>query len=236
MTSSGQFSVGPEDRGESADKGVATNALRDALRSLGASGGRGGAVSNLSAQQLAELAQRAGLSGDMADLARITGLELGSGRGTQSVSTGPQYVVFAIRDLEASVPPEAVQMVERLPDITPVPNTVDWVMGVVQVRGSIVSVVDLAGFLGLGATMPTTRTRLLVISQRGMSVGFVVDAVLEMRADSNDMRVMDGSRAPDALAPYCSQVFALNTRQIAVLDVQRLLFAEKMHQYRAGPV
>ena len=86
-------------------------------------------------------------------------------------------------------------MVERLGDVTPVPNTVDWVVGVVQLRGSIISVVDLAAFLGLGRTVPTARTRLLVIAQRGMTIGLVVDAVLEMRADSSGMRAVEDGAA-----------------------------------------
>ena len=233
MSNMGPFSPGQDSRGEPADQATSSNALRDALRSLGASGGRTGAVGNLSPQQLSELAQRAGLPGGMADLARISGLDLGAQGGAPAPATGPQYVVFAIGDLEACVPPESVQMVERLVEITPVPNTAAWVLGVVQLRGSVISVVDFAGFLGLGSTQPTQRTRLLVITHRGMTIGFVVDAVLEMRADATGMRSADGAPLPDVLAPYCSRVLVLSERSIALIDVQRLLFSDELHQYRS---
>jgi purine-binding chemotaxis protein CheW len=233
VSNSGSFAPGQSGPGDQGGQSASANALRDALRALGPSGGRGGTLGTLSAQQLAELAQRAGLPGGMADLARVTGLDL-AGTGVAPVAaTGPQYVVFAIGELECCVPAEAVQMVERLTDVTPVPNTVGWVRGGVQLRGSIVSVVDLAAYLGLSGTTPSSRTRLLVITQRGMTIGFVVDAVLEMRADSSGMQIAEGLRPPDWLAPYCAQVFALTERRIALVDVQRLLFAEKMHHYRS---
>jgi purine-binding chemotaxis protein CheW len=141
--------------------------------------------------------------------------------------------VFAVADTECCVPAASVQTVERLGDVTPVPNTVAWVRGVVQIRGSIVSVIDLPAFLGLPPSPQTSRTRLLVISYKGMTVGCIVDAVLEMRADSAGMRQASDAQAPAWLAPYVAKVFDLDQRRIAVLDVPGLLLADKMHQYRS---
>jgi purine-binding chemotaxis protein CheW len=233
VSSSGPFAPGQGNPGEQADQSASANALREALRALGPAAGRSSSLGNLSPQQLAELAQRAGLPGGMADLARLTGIDLAGTGTTSAPATGPQYVVFAVGEVEACVPAESVQMVERLADVTPVPNTVDWVLGVVQLRGSIISVVDLAAFLGLGSTVATSRTRLLVMTHRGMTIGLVVDAVLEMRANSTGMRGVEGVRPPEWLAPYSAQMFALNERRLALIDVQRLLFADKMQQYRS---
>lgn len=233
MSNSQSFVPGQGASGDQASQGSSANALREALRALGTAGGRGGSLGNLSPEQLAEIAQRAGLPGGVADLARVTGLDL-SGAGLASApSAGPQHVVFTVGGTECCVPAESVQIVERLADVTPVPNTMDWVLGVVQLRGSIVSVVDLAAYFGLSHTPVTPRTRLLVISHRGMAIGFVVDAVLEMRADSGGMHVAAGLRPPDWLASYSAQVYSLSDRQISLIDVQRLLFADKMHHYRS---
>ena len=64
----------------SSDQSDSASTLREALRALGPGGAGAGSLGNLTPQQLAELAQRAGLPGGMADLARITGLDL-AGRG-----------------------------------------------------------------------------------------------------------------------------------------------------------
>lgn len=208
----------------------ASNALREALRALGSTGGSGGA-GTLSPEMLADLAQRAGLPGGATDLARMLGRDMG-GVQENGGPTGPQYVVFALGEMQCCIAADAVQSVARFADVTPVPNTVHWVLGVVQLRGSIISVVDLGAFLGLPATEATPRSRLLVVGQRGMTIGFVVDAVLETRADSSAMRPGSERAVPEWLAPYALGALELGERQFVLVDVQRLLFADRMHQYR----
>lgn len=208
-----------------------SSALREALRTLASTSGGGGA-STLTPEMLADLAQRAGVPGGAADLARMFGRDLGGGP-AEGASTGPKYVVFAVGELQCCIAAEAVQSVARFADVTPVPNTVNWVLGVVQLRGAIISVVDLGAFLGLAATAATPRSRLLVVGQRGMTVGFAVDAVLESRADTSGMRPGPDRAVPQWLAPYASGALELGERQFVLIDVQRLLFADKLHQYRA---
>lgn len=207
-------------------------ALSDAVRRLTA-GGKGGAGS-LSPQALAELAQRAGLtgSGRGGDLARLLGMD--SGMGVSSDALGPQYLVFSVGDLECALSTETVQSVERLTDLTPVPNTQPWVLGVVHLRGAVISVVDLRAFLGLPRVAPTTRTRLLVATDHNMTIALAVDAVLEMRAGAaTEARPVEGKSVPDWVAPYASGLVELDGRRVTLLDARRLLFADKMHQYRS---
>src|SRR2546429_2306444 len=55
---------------------------------------------------------------------------------------GEQYLVFSLGDCEFAVKAEHVQIVERLSEITALPNVTSWIKGIVNLRGSIVSVVD----------------------------------------------------------------------------------------------
>ncbi len=75
---------------------------------------------------------------------------------------------------------EFVQGVERLADLTPVPNVVPWVRGVMNLRGSIISVVDLRMLLDLELLPYSPRTRLLSLQYNEMVICFVVDGVSEM--------------------------------------------------------
>ncbi len=209
---------------------AAGDTLREALRTLASSGPGGAAPSTLSPEVLADLAQRAGLPGGADDLSRLLGRDIG---GVADAPIGPQYVVFVVGGVECCVRAENVQAIERITDLAPVPNTAPWALGVVQLRGSIVSVVDLSAFLGLGATASTGRTRLLVVTYRGMTIGFTVDAVLEMRADSTGMRSVSGYEPPEWMASYASDVLQLGDRRIVLVDVQRLLYADRMHQYHS---
>ena len=86
----------------------------------------------------------------------------GAGGATDgAVNAGEQYLVFSLREREFAVKAKLVQGVERLVDLTPVPNVAPWVKGVINLRGSITSVVDLRMFLDLEQLPHSTRTRLL---------------------------------------------------------------------------
>jgi purine-binding chemotaxis protein CheW len=203
--------------------------LQQALRALGAM--RAGAA-GLTPDMLADLAQRAGLSGSaqVAELARIMGAN-GAGGEYGGV---PQHIVFMLGDIEYALPAETVQGVERVADIAPVPNTVPWVLGIVHLRGSILSVVDLRGFLGIPAHPVTQRSRLLVVAKRDMIIGMVVDGVTEMRPLGPDqIGSAPAAPMPAWAAPYAVQAVNIDGRGIVVLDPERLLYAEKMHHYRA---
>jgi purine-binding chemotaxis protein CheW len=211
--------------------GASADALREALRSLGGAGAASMGARSLSPEQLADLAQRAGLAdaARAADLARLLGREPG---GAAPASLGPQYVIFAIDELECTVPAESVQGVERVADVTPVPNTVSWVLGIVQFRGAIISVVDLRGFLDLPPADLTARSRMVVVGTPGMTIGLMVDAVLEMRSDTANSRPQSGGGLPHWIAPYAAGTIELGGRRVALLDIQRLLFADKLRRFQ----
>lgn len=216
------------DAAPSRDRSNMAASLQQALRNLG--DGRGGA-GQLSPEALTDIMRRAGLSGtsQAADIARIMGVSADGG----AVASIPQELIFALHDVECTLPAETVQGVERITDITPVPNTVPWVQGVIHLRGSIISVVDLRGFFGMPTQPVTQRSRLLVVSKREMTIGMIVDAVTEMRTLDDQTEGAQRVPTPEWAAPYAQHTVQLAGRTIIVLDVERLLFAEKMHCYRA---
>lgn len=199
--------------------------LQQALRNLG------GGAAQLMPEALTDIMRRVGLSGSgqVADIARIIGV---NADGT-AVASIPQELVFALHDVECALPAETVQGVERITDVTPVPNTVPWIQGVVHLRGAIVSVVDLRGFFGMPTQPITQRTRLLVVTKREMTIGLMVDAVTEMRTLDDQTEGAHTAPTPDWIAPYAQRTLNLAGRTIIILDVERLLFSEKMHHYRA---
>src|SRR5436853_4173989 len=93
---------------------------------------------------------------------------------------GEQYLVFSLADHEFAVKAEQVQGVERLTELTPLPNVVPWVRGVMNLRGSIVSVVDLRMFFGLEQLPYIPQMRLLSLQYNEMLICMVVDGVSVM--------------------------------------------------------
>ena len=159
----------------------------------------------------------------------------GTNRGT-SLVTSEQYLVFSLADRELAVKAEFVQGVERLVDLTPVPNVVPWVRGVMNLRGSIISVVDLRMFLDLELLPYSPHTRLLSLQYNEMVICFVVDGVSEMLPIPPTTIVNGNVRQatiPQWVLPYTAGCALFTHRMVVILDVPRLLFSEKIQQYKA---
>jgi purine-binding chemotaxis protein CheW len=147
---------------------------------------------------------------------------------------GEQYLVFALADYECAVKAEHVQGVERLSEVTPVPNVAHWINGVISLRGQIISIVDLRSFLGLERQPTTPRTRLLAGAVGDMMIGLVVDGVSEMRGIPPQM--IQSLEAPGTVpawaAPYVNKIAVYGGQSVLLLDLERLLLSEKMQQYQ----
>ena len=205
-------------------RGQMNEMLQQALQALRTSGG---GASTLTPEDLVEMARRAGIPNpeQLNDLSRMIGVDPVGER-------VPQLIIFLIGDIECAVPADAVRGgVERITEVTAVPNTAPWVLGVVQVWGAIVSVVDLRAFLGQQPQPVNARSRLLVVTLKDMTIGFVVDAVTEMRPVGS-ASAMDDPNVPPWLQPYADGVLHIEDRAIVLLDPERLLFGEPVHRYR----
>lgn len=204
-------------------RGQMNEMLQQALQALRASGGGNSAMTP---DALVELARRAGIPNpeQLNDLTRMIGAN-------QATEREPQLILFLVNNVECALPADAVQGIERITEITPVPNTAPWVLGVVQVWGSIISVVDLRAFFGMQPEQRTARNRLLVLTQKDMTIGFLVDFVTEMRPVGNITATNDPN-IPSWIQPYAEGAFRLDDRSVVLLDSERLLFSETVHHYR----
>jgi purine-binding chemotaxis protein CheW len=149
---------------------------------------------------------------------------------------GESYLVFSLAEREFAVKAELVQNVERLMELTPVPNVVPWVRGVMNLRGSIVSVVDLRLFLDLEHLPYTPRTRLLSLQYNEMVICFVVDGVSEMLPIPPTAIIHGNVRQaniPSWAVPYATGTALLPNRSLVLLDAAQLLFSDRVQRYSA---
>ena len=151
---------------------------------------------------------------------------------------GEQYLTFTLLDREFALKAEHIQGVERLVDVTSVPNVAPWVRGVINLRGSIASVVDLRSFLDMEQLPYNPRTRLLSAQYNEMVICLVVDGVSEMVSIPptaiTDISVRQAA-IPQWAIPYASGVALIDRRVIVLVDAARLLFSDKMQRYEAQP-
>ena len=93
---------------------------------------------------------------------------------------GRQVVAFKLRDEEYGVSILNVQEIRNLTDITRVPFSADFIKGVINLRGSVLPVIDLKKRLGLAETPYTDDTRIVTVNIDDLHVGMLVDAVTEV--------------------------------------------------------
>jgi len=98
-----------------------------------------------------------------------------------AVDEDEQFVVFQLGAEEFGVPIEAVQEIVRIPDgIARVPKAPEFVEGVMNLRGSVLPVVDQRRRFGMPAAERSERQRILVYTLTAGKVGFIVDSVSEV--------------------------------------------------------
>lgn len=155
---------------------------------------------------------------------------------TPTESISEQYLTFSLLDREFAFKAEHIQGVERLVDVTPVPNVTSWIRGVINLRGSIASVVDFRSFLDMEQLPYNPRTRLLSVHYNEMVICLVVDGVSEMipiHLTAITSISVRQTAIPQWAIPYASGVALIDKRVIVLIDAARLLFSEKMQRYEA---
>jgi chemotaxis signal transduction protein len=147
-------------------------------------------------------------------------------------TTGSRHLLFALADGEYAVPLTQVLQIERPPPWTPLPNVPAWMLGVAQVRGDIISLVDLRSFLGLTPTESPERARLMVVRSRGgeLTTGLVVDRIFGMRSLECQP---DEPTNEEPMARYAQGAAWAEGRSWTVLDLDRLLLSPTMRQFEA---
>lgn len=90
-------------------------------------------------------------------------------------------VIFRIGKVRLACSTEQVHEFLPIPIFTPVPGTKPWILGLANVHGDLLTVVDLAWYLNGQRSTISMRTRLLATSLRGRPIGLLVDEVFGQR-------------------------------------------------------
>jgi purine-binding chemotaxis protein CheW len=123
------------------------------------------------------------------------------------------FVVFRLGGEEYGVPTGAVQEIVRVPEeLTRIPRTPDFIEGVVNLRGTVLPVVDQRRRFGLPELARNDRQRIMVLQIAGCRTGFIVDQVSE---------VLKLPRAAIEPAPALSEEQARLIRHVANIEAQK---------------
>ena len=148
-----------------------------------------------------------------------------------SDATG-RFVLLSIAAAHYAIPEAYVTELERVPRITLVPQAPAWMRGVTNVRGDIVSVIDMRRFLQLDSPMGS-NTRLLVVRllDEPFITGLIVDGVDRIVSVKTSTITAPAAPLEGPLAPFLGGVCEIGDRLVAVLDIERFLRSSEIRQF-----
>jgi twitching motility protein PilI len=152
---------------------------------------------------------------------RATGFTAGTGVGIREKGDW-SGVVFAIGDQRLTCSLERVHEFLPPPPVTRVPGTKSWILGLANVRGDLVTVIDLSHYLGGERTNITVRSRLLAASLRGRPVGLLVDEVFGQQSFTNDDELGAKAQEGSPFDGYITRQFRADDEIWQELDLDAL--------------
>ncbi|MBM7613682.1 chemotaxis protein CheW [Alkaliphilus hydrothermalis] len=134
-----------------------------------------------------------------------------------------QFVIFRLENEDYGLPINFVETIERVSEITRVPNAPYYIIGVLNLRGEVVPVIDLRKRFSLGGKEIGDETRIIILSLEEMVVGILVDGSSEVLTIENDMIDHTTSLVNTFDDDYINGIGKVNERMIIIVDVYKML-------------
>ncbi len=137
-----------------------------------------------------------------------------------------KLVIFTLGTHHYALFGEEVKEILTMLRIYPVPGTPAFILGIVNVRGDIQSVIDINLFLGQPGTEPTPRSRIIIAEKAGVRSGILVDSVEDVLDVSQTAIQKTLSTLNDSVRSFVAGELTYKHHNVTVLDAGQLF--EKM--------
>lgn len=134
-----------------------------------------------------------------------------------------QLVVMEIASESYGVDIGAVNTIIRMQEVTAIPRTPDFVEGVINLRGSIIPVIDLRKRFGLKVGETTKASRIVVVEAAGQVIGMIVDAVVETLRLAQSAIEPPSPVVVSVDSSYVRGVGKQENRLVILLDLDKVL-------------
>jgi purine-binding chemotaxis protein CheW len=135
-----------------------------------------------------------------------------------------QYVVFRLGKEEYAFDISVVKEIHELQEIAKVHRSPAYIEGVMNLRGKLVTVIDLRKRLGLDARAPDDLSKIVVVDASDASVGFLVDEVTEVARIGSDLIEPPPSYVSEGMeAEYVLGIAKFGDRLVTLVDPLKVL-------------
>ena len=140
---------------------------------------------------------------------------------------------FKLDDMSLVVPMEQVREILTRVTISRIPGAKEWVHGVANVRGNLLPILDLNGFLSGKVNKLNRQSRILVMQHREVTAGLVVNEVMGMRHFFEEELSGETEQMSAVVQPLVSGVFRRGGEVWGVLDIHKLVDIPEFMQVAA---
>ncbi len=144
-------------------------------------------------------------------------------------STMSQFVAFTIGEQNYCVDIMSVREIRAWTGATPLPNTADYVRGVINLRGSIVPIIDLRIRFGLGETEPTKSHVVVIVAIEDRLNGLLVDSVSDILSVSADDIAAIPETDVGSRVRYLDGLITEEDRMVALIALDRVIDEISVH-------
>ncbi|MBE0438522.1 MAG: chemotaxis protein CheW [Gammaproteobacteria bacterium] len=142
-----------------------------------------------------------------------------------------QWVTFQLEDETYGMNVMQVQEVLRITEIAPVPGAPDYVLGIINLRGNVVTVIDTRRRFGLSSKQPDDMARIIVAEVDGNVIGMLVDSVAEVVYLHQSQIETAPNVSNDDGSRFIQGVSSQDDKLLILVDVDKFLTEEEMSDF-----
>lgn len=139
-----------------------------------------------------------------------------------------QFLTFTVGKEEFGVDIMSVREIKGWSESTRLPNTPEYMRGVMNLRGIIVPIFDLRARFSLGITEATSKNVVIIIASNKRTIGILVDAVSDILETTKDSVKAAPGATSDMDEKYIMGIISVDKRMVVVLEMERLFDADEI--------
>jgi purine-binding chemotaxis protein CheW len=140
-----------------------------------------------------------------------------------------EFVTFYVGNLLIGVDIQHVEEINRQVDVTPVPHAPPQVRGVINLRGEVVTVVDLRKVLDMGQTEVNQYSRTVVVNSGSEEIGLLVDRVADVMLARTDQIDPPPANVGGIAGQFFKGIYKLEKTLLIVLDVDAAITSKELN-------
>lgn len=134
-----------------------------------------------------------------------------------------QYIVFSLGEERFGIDSLKITTIDRMKTITRVPKTPEYIKGVINLRGDIIPVMDLRSKFNLPPVEETEETRIIILKLEEISIGVIVDQVLQTIQLGGEAIENASSLINSAASDYIFGIGKVDNEIVTLLNFEKLV-------------